>query len=137
MNTEGEAEYTQCSRHRRSCRHADDGLQWSKERKEGTTSVGVNSPRSQDAQEAIYLQFAAVLIRLLQGRSQGLTVCCWKSDRCALQLLSSRTLGERSSWWMMGGSALCRKLKPATTCLSIDTIISLSSITCCTQKHVH
>ena len=37
----------------------------------------------------------------------------------------------------MGGSALWRKLKPATTCLSIDTIISLSSITWYTQKHVH
>ena len=58
------------------------------------------------------------------------TTSCWKSERCARQLLSSRILRERSSWWMMGGSALCRKLRPATTCRSIDTIISLSSITC-------
>ena len=74
----------------------------------------------------------------LQGSlgSKARTTSCWKSERCARQLLSSRILRERSSWWMMGGSALCRKLRPATTLLSIDTIISLSSITCRTNHQL-
>lgn len=65
------------------------------------------------------------------------TTSCWKSVRCALQLLSNRILTERSSWWTMGGSALCRKLRPATTCFNIDRIISLSSITCGSKMHAH
>lgn len=65
------------------------------------------------------------------------TTSCWKSVRCARQLLSKRIFTERSSWCMMGGSALCKKLRPATTCFSIDRIISLSSITCRSRLHSH